>query len=773
MPALTDECVAKRKADDAMWEKVADEMIIKEMSDIFKRTPAHRDPDRKRRCRRIEVSDAIIAKQMQCVKGKPEHVTVYIQQPMSGTPLIVQGLYPVANDSAETISATERDMRKTLDRNHVTAVSWNDFCVLSSTTTNKIIDQDVVATWATDPEIVADYYRRLAIQLDAVDADTAPCVFIAGNTCQAAHETAIELGLVKRITELSPLGVTVCEIDSKCFVALESRPHPSWHLMKANAPFARAIFLETMEMLNGMVRCCATGDISSDTMHQSIVTALAIDPEELQRRAEGRSFLTQLLYGNPSGRFPTKHVHLRNVKAHLPEVQAFLLKWQSRGMKQLWAILLKGGDLYLDLPSHDQVLDTWYKRLDDSFSAFICGSVASRLLDDAFMARLETWYERLGGNFQTFICNSVASRLLDDAFMARLETWYERLGDKFQTFMCNSVASRLLDDAFMAPLETWYERLGANFQAFICGSVASRLLDDAFMARLDTWYERLGDKFQTFICGSVASRLLDDAFMARLETWYERLGGKFQTFMCNGVASRLLDDAFMARLETWYERLGAKFQTFICGSVASRLLDDAFMARLETWYKRLGDKFQTFICGSVASRLLDDAFMARLETWYERLGCKFQTFVCNGVASRLLDDAFMARLETWYERLGKDDFVTFMSGSTAKAIEDDAVNQRILEWHELLGEYLCTFMCNGVASRLTDPRFLAVAARWIDRLGREHFCKIFGRNSFVVRVVEQPAFEAKVLGHFIRLSSNAKALKSFLKKHEGRKLDSI
>ncbi|KAG5183338.1 hypothetical protein JKP88DRAFT_255839 [Tribonema minus] len=247
---------------------------------------------------------------------------------MPGTPLIVQGLYPAAKAATRT-SATETEMLKTLDRNHFTCVVWNDLCVLSSNTNNKTIDQDIIKTFVNDGEIIKDYYQRLNIQLQAVDPATIPCIFIAGKTCQASLEMAIELGLVSRVQELSPLGVTVCEISGRVTVVLEGRPHPSWHLMTGRKEIAKKTFNETIAMLNSMVRCCASGDITSAMMTQSLMDALAINPEELRRRTEGRSFLTQLLYGDISGRFPASHAHLRNVKAHMPDVKATLLKWHA------------------------------------------------------------------------------------------------------------------------------------------------------------------------------------------------------------------------------------------------------------------------------------------------------------------------------------------------------------------------------------------------------------------------------------------------------------
>ncbi|KAG5186319.1 hypothetical protein JKP88DRAFT_240921 [Tribonema minus] len=85
-----------------------------------------------------------------------------------------------------------------------------------------------------------------------------------------------------------------------------------------------------------------------------------------------------------------------------------------------------------------------------------------------------------------------------------------------------------------------------------------------------------------------------------------------------------------------------------------------------------------------------------------------------------------------------------------------------------------SFMCGGVASRLTNDAFEAVATRFMEMVGSDdQLCAIFSRNSFVKRIVEQPAFEDKVKAQFVKLGRNAKALKTFLKKNEGRKLDNI
>jgi len=55
-------------------------------------------------------------------------------------------------------------MRDLLNKD-ITDIVWNDYCVLSSKTTNKIINQSVIATWVIDRELVEDYYSHLSQHL--------------------------------------------------------------------------------------------------------------------------------------------------------------------------------------------------------------------------------------------------------------------------------------------------------------------------------------------------------------------------------------------------------------------------------------------------------------------------------------------------------------------------------------------------------------------------------------------------------------------------------
>ncbi|KAG5186603.1 hypothetical protein JKP88DRAFT_254477 [Tribonema minus] len=722
------------------------------------------------------MSETVLKKQKRCVRGAEEDVTIYISAPVADVQLINFALYPGPRAQTET-ARTEKEMRKLL--NAGVEMAWVDLCCISANVRNDIIDQGVIASWVVDDEIIHDFYHRFSLQLAA--AASIPFVYIAGRTCQAAFERMITLGFISRMEELSSLGVTLCEAGDFCFAAIEGRPHPSHHLVTGREVSVTGIFEETIAMINGVVSCCASGDLSPGNTSRCLIAAMSIDEEELAVRMRGREYRTHLLYSSSSGRFPLRDIHLRNVKAHLPEVRATLSKWAERGINTLMSIL-RSGNIYLDLPAYNSTLDVWFERLGAArFVTFMCNGIAARLLNPLFAARLEIWFERLGAaRFVTFMCDSIAPRLLDPLFAARLEIWFERLGAaaRFVTFMCDSIAARLLDPLFAACLDIWIERLGAaRFVTFMCGGVAARLLDPLFSACLDVWFERLGAaRFVTFMCGGVAARLLDPLFAASLDIWFERLGAaRFVTFMCNGIAARLLDPLFAASLEIWFERLGAaaRFVTFMCDSIAARLLDPLFAASLDIWFERLGAaRFVTFMCNGIAARLLDPLFTASLDIWFERLGAaRFVTFMCGGIAARLLDPLFAASLDIWFERLGAARFVTFMCGGIAARLLDPLFAACLEIWFERLGAACSvTLMCNGVAARMLKPTFQAITSRWFNALGAQNFARIFGIGGFTKRIVNA-SFERRAVKVLHTLGGDA--MYTFLRANDGRKMDNI
>ncbi|KAJ1631610.1 hypothetical protein T492DRAFT_51184 [Pavlovales sp. CCMP2436] len=148
---------------------------------------------------------------------------------------LVLGLYPNANADIKRVSAMEKEMLKMLA---FESVEWVDLCPLSSRSTNSVINQVIVETFAEDEALVSDYFRLFAERLRA-GTDATRCVAIAGGSCQAALDAAISLKIVTRESRLSAThDVSIMSIGGKRFIALEHAPHPSWHLMSARDPKA-------------------------------------------------------------------------------------------------------------------------------------------------------------------------------------------------------------------------------------------------------------------------------------------------------------------------------------------------------------------------------------------------------------------------------------------------------------------------------------------------------------------------------------------------------
>jgi hypothetical protein len=268
---------------------------------------------------------------MACVRGRRDSVAVYIQRPTSNpNTLVVLGLYPPADAKCDSDCATAKEMRKRLDPQLLEEFTWVDLCVLSSTSTNAIIDQRAIADFVHHESIVRDYFRRFATYLRELPTDRPLCVYVAGDTCQAAFEKAINLGLVVRLGEPGLHGTSLCTIDGREFLALEGHPHPSWVLMTGRAPRAVRVFRETMCTLNGMARW-RNGDPQPLAQLDALVEAeLGDAARAIAARVSCRPLLTEMLYDADHGRFPAKHKHLPHVDAHVPGVLALLQKWYAR-----------------------------------------------------------------------------------------------------------------------------------------------------------------------------------------------------------------------------------------------------------------------------------------------------------------------------------------------------------------------------------------------------------------------------------------------------------
>jgi len=427
---------------------------------------------------------------MTCIIGDPDGAFVHFAPlTTSDNSLLVLGLYPNAKADIKRVCATEHEM---LDLLKFDNVDWVDFVPLSSRSTNAVIDQRIVESFADDEELVRDYCRRFAEHLSA-DANAMGCVYIAGGTCQAAFEKAIKMEIITREVCLSAThDISIMSIGGKRFIVLEHAPHPSWHLVMGREPKAVRIFKETMCTFNGMrCWCAAPGEAPLD---ECVHAALGDLADTFAARASARPFLTELLYKKSTDHFSPKHAHLRHMDAHLPKVQVLLRKWHERGPKVLQSILMSG-DLYTDLVGRDAALEKWFIKLGPkAFPTFMCNGIASRIGEEAFEKVLERWFNKLGPKaFPTFMCNGIASRIGEEAFEKVLERWFNKLGPKaFPTFMCNGIASRIGEEAFEKVLERWLELLathgdleGSSFVSiFSRGSFVMRVAERKFEAHL-------------------------------------------------------------------------------------------------------------------------------------------------------------------------------------------------------------------------------------------------------------------------------------------------
>jgi hypothetical protein len=133
-----------------------------------------------------------------------------------------------------------------------------------------------------------------------------------------------------------------------------------------------------------------------DTILQcwSIMTLRTVDLLEAEHQActEELKFMTQLLYGNDSGWFEQKHMHLFHVCAHDLEIQACLENWagMDKENKCLMKILCCGS-LYQNLLKHDGILSKCYNAFGrDQFCQIMCNSFACH--QDTWLPQKAVWH---------------------------------------------------------------------------------------------------------------------------------------------------------------------------------------------------------------------------------------------------------------------------------------------------------------------------------------------------------------------------------------------
>ena len=143
--------------------------------------------------------------------------------------------------------------------------------------------------------------------------------------------------------------------------------------MTGNAPAAKGACIQAVSIFEASLQCIIQSRGSVDSlrpnMQLTVTNNLGLSEADLKAREEGRIWLANLLYGQPTagssrppGWFDKKDQHLRNVPAHLPVVQEVILRWANRGLGVLRSILCNG-TMYLDLLSYDADLISWFRHL--------------------------------------------------------------------------------------------------------------------------------------------------------------------------------------------------------------------------------------------------------------------------------------------------------------------------------------------------------------------------------------------------------------------------
>jgi hypothetical protein len=174
-------------------------------------------------------------------------------------------------------------------------------------------------------------------------------------------------------------------------------------------------------------------------------------------RTEGLKFMTRLLYGNDSGWFERKHMHLRHIRAHDLEIQACLEKWagMDKEKKCLMKILCCGGCLYRDLLKCDSILSKCYDAFGhDDFCRIMCGSFACRIETPGFLDKLHDIQVAVGpDDFRRMMCDSFFCRFEKEGFLDKLHDIQVVVGpDDFRRMMCGSFFCRLETPGFLEKL---------------------------------------------------------------------------------------------------------------------------------------------------------------------------------------------------------------------------------------------------------------------------------------------------------------------------------
>jgi hypothetical protein len=118
-----------------------------------------------------------------------------------------------------------------------------------------------------------------------------------------------------------------------------------------------------------------------------------------------------------------------------------------------------------------------------------------------------------------------------------------------------------------------------------------------------------------------------------------------------------------------------------------------------------------------------------------------------------LDDSHIDELQYWLFKLDKDKFVSFMCDGIAARLTDEAFKAELHYWFDKLDKkQFVTFMCNGIAARLTDEAFKAELHYWFDKLDKKQFVT-FMCNGIAARLTNE-AFKAELHYWFDKLGKD-------------------
>jgi hypothetical protein len=101
--------------------------------------------------------------------------------------------YPPANGNDNNLCRTEQAMSQYgILEPYQHNVSWIDFCIMSSNTTNKVINQSEIGNLTNDKEMVPFWFDRLKCHLEIFDQGEVPHIYVAGKICMLFYGARIE-----------------------------------------------------------------------------------------------------------------------------------------------------------------------------------------------------------------------------------------------------------------------------------------------------------------------------------------------------------------------------------------------------------------------------------------------------------------------------------------------------------------------------------------------------------------------------------------------------